>query len=124
MKACVFCTIVRGEKSAQIVSSSEHFIAFKDTHPVVPGHTLIIPKKHYVTFLDIPTSLSEEFVAFAKSVASELLESKKGDGFNFVMNNLPAAGQEVPHAHMHVIPRKEGDGIRFLTKESTGSGEN
>src|SRR3989338_6661310 len=117
MNSCVFCKILRGEIPGEIVSSSEHFVALKDAHPVVPGHILVIPKKHYVTLLDLPTTDAAEMLKFMQSVASQLLEKKKGDGFNLVMNNLPPAGQVVPHAHIHLIPRKEGDGIRFLTKE-------
>lgn len=98
------------------MNSSEHFIALKDAHPVAVGHTLIIPKKHFVTLLDVPASYAGELLAFTKAVASTLLEQKKGDGFNIIMNNLPPAGQVVPHAHIHVIPRKEEDGLRFLTK--------
>ncbi|MBS3089970.1 HIT domain-containing protein [Candidatus Pacearchaeota archaeon] len=51
---------------------------------------------------------------FVKQVAGDLLDRKLGDGFNVIMNNLSAAGQVIPHAHIHVIPRKEGDGLRCL----------
>ena len=52
---------------------------------------------------------------FSKEIASKLLEEKKGDGFNLVMNNLEPAGQVVKHAHIHVIPRKEGDGLMMIS---------
>jgi len=77
---------------------------------------LIIPKKHFVTLLDIPNKFGNEMLEFAKKVASDILDKKIGDGFNLIMNNLAVAGQIVMHAHVHIIPRKEDDGIRFLTR--------
>jgi len=100
----------------EILMESNSFIAIYDAKPKAKGHTLVIPKKHGVTLLDIPDSLGEEMLSFTKKICSFLLEKKYGDGFNLIMNNLEVAGQEVMHAHLHVIPRKEGDGLRFYTK--------
>ena len=113
---CLFCKIIRGEVKAEKVAESNSFIAIKDAHPATDGHTLIIPKQHFVTLLDIPNKLGCEMLEFVKKVSSELMEKKLGDGFNIIMNNLEPAGQLVMHAHIHIIPRKEKDGIRFLTK--------
>ena len=103
---CVFCKIVRREITAEIVGESNSFIAFRDANPKAEGHTLVIPKKHYVTLLDIPNTLGEEMLKFLKEISSGLLDEKLGDGFNILMNNLEPAGQVVGHAHIHVIPRK------------------
>jgi histidine triad (HIT) family protein len=113
---CVFCKIVSGEIDASRVGESKNFIAMRDAKPVTDGHTLIIPKKHLVTLLDIPDKLGEEMLKLEKEIASKLMDDKKGDGFNLIMNNLEPAEQVVFHAHIHVIPRKEKDGIRFFTK--------
>ncbi|MEK6928594.1 MAG: HIT family protein [Nanoarchaeota archaeon] len=113
---CIFCKIARKEAKADIVGESSNFIAIKDLQPAAKGHTLIIPKEHYATLLNIPSKISEEMLEMVKKVASELIDKKLGSGFNLVMNNLASAGQVVMHAHIHVIPRKEGDGLRFLTK--------
>lgn len=115
-KSCVFCKILRKEIKSEVVAESNSFFAILDIKPNTKGHTLIIPKKHYVTLLDIPNNLGEEMLKFTKQVAIELMDKKLGDGFNLVMNNLEVAGQVVMHAHIHVIPRKEGDGIRYMTK--------
>ena len=112
---CIFCKIARSEIPAQKVGESNNFLAFLDAHPKTDGHTLIIPKKHFVTLLDISNTLGEELLKFTKEIASKLLEEKKGDGFNLVMNNLEPAGQVVKHAHIHVIPRKEGDGLMMIS---------
>ncbi len=111
---CVFCRIVKGELKSEKVLESNSFIAFLDANPAAPGHTLIVPKKHYVTLLDIPNNMGNEMHEFIKKVADKLMNEKKGDGFNIVMNNLEVAGQVVMHAHLHLIPRKEGDGVRVL----------
>jgi len=113
---CIFCKIVSKEIGSELLKESDNFIAVKDINPVTEGHTLIIPKKHYVNLMDFPKELGGDLIEFMKLVASDILGKKLGDGFNVVMNNFPSAGQLVPHAHIHLIPRKEGDGIRFLTK--------
>ena len=114
MSDCLFCKIVKGEIKSEIVKEGNNFIAIKDANPVTEGHMLVIPKKHFVTLLDIPNTLGPELLKFTKDVASDLLDKKLGDGFNIIMNNLEPAGQLIMHAHIHIIPRKEGDGIRFF----------
>ena len=111
---CIFCKIIRKELKGSIKLETNNFIAMLDAHPKAIGHTLIIPKKHYVTILDIPDKLAEEMLNLTKKVASNILEEKEGDGFNIIMNNLQPAGQAVMHAHLHLIPRKEGDGLRMI----------
>jgi len=111
---CVFCKIVKGEIKAKFEKESNNFFAIKDLHPISEGHILIIPKKHFVTLLDIPDNLGEELLHFTKEIASSTLAKKQGDGFNIIMNNLAPAGQAVMHAHIHLVPRKEGDGIRYF----------
>ncbi len=112
---CIFCKIVKGEIPSNKIAESNNFIAFLDAHPKANGHTLVIPKKHFVTFLDLPNKLGEEFIKFTKEVASQILEEKKGDGFNILMNNLEPAGQVVKHAHFHIIPRRENDGLKIIS---------
>lgn len=111
---CIFCNIAKGIVKSDFIASSERFIAIRDIKPRVPGHTLIIPKEHYVTLLDVPNKLGNELLEFTKKVASKLLEEKYGDGFNVLMNNLEVAGQIVMHAHIHLIPRNEGDKVKPL----------
>lgn len=115
-ESCIFCNIAQGKMKSEPIAESNLFVAFLDRDQSVPGHTLIVPKKHFVTLLDIPDKMGEELLRFTKQVASELMDKKYGDGFNVIMNNLECAGQAVMHAHVHIFPRKEGDGIRFLKK--------
>ena len=113
-KNCVFCKIVKWEIPSKKINESNSFIAILDINPKAEGHALVIPKEHYITLLDIPNRLGNELLEFTKKVSGEILQNKKGDGFNVVMNNLECAGQVVKHAHLHIIPRKENDGLKSL----------
>ena len=111
-KNCIFCKMAKGEIKNERIAESNNFFSVFDIQPKVNGHALIIPKKHFVTLLDIPNNLGNEMLEFAKKVADKLMDEGYGDGFNLVMNNLAVAGQIVMHAHLHILPRREGDGLR------------
>ena len=113
-KNCIFCKIAKGEIKNNRIAESNNFFSVFDIKPKVNGHALIIPKKHFVTLLDIPNNLGNEMLEFTKKVADKLMDEGYGDGFNLVMNNLAVAGQIVMHAHLHILPRKEGDGLRAI----------
>lgn len=111
---CVFCKIARKEIKTKLEDESANFIAFLDINPIASGHTLIVPKKHFVNLMDLPSSMGTELLDLIKKIAEKQI--KKGvEGFNLVVNNKKAAGQLVMHAHLHIIPRKKGDNIRFKT---------
>lgn len=110
---CIFCKIVKGEIETQIIYESDNFIAFPDANQKVEGHTLIIPKKHFVNSLDIPSSLGSEFFDVVKEVAQ--MKLKEGfQGFNIAQNNFECAGQKVMHTHYHILPRKSEDRYKFF----------
>ena len=115
-KNCIFCKIVSNEVKQEKINESDSFIAILDIKPNAKGHTLVLPKQHFVTLLDIPNKLGNEMLEFTKKIATNLMDKKLGDGFNLIMNNLEVAGQVVMHAHIHVIPRNEKDGLRFMIK--------
>lgn len=114
MADCIFCKIARGEIPTEIIEESKNFIAFPDANPIIKGHTLIVPKKHFVNLMDLPSDLGSELVDVVKRVAEKKLR-EKFEGFNLIMNNFEAAGQVVRHAHLHLIPRKKGDNVKFKT---------
>ena len=114
---CIFCKIARDEIKSDKILESDNFFAIYDIQPHALGHSIIIPKKHFFTLLDIPNKIGNELLEFTKKVASSLLDKKYGDGFNLLMNNLQVAGQVVMHAHIHVIPRNEGDGFRYFSRK-------
>ena len=110
---CIFCKIARGEIKVEKIYESENFLAFPDANPKVEGHTLIIPKKHFVNILDMPISLSQELIEAVKRVA-EIKLKEGAESFNLAMNNGREAGQVIMHAHIHILPRKKSDDFRFI----------
>jgi histidine triad (HIT) family protein len=109
---CIFCDIVGGRAKADRIYEDEDILAFLDINPVNPGHALVIPKGHYETFLDIPDRLMGPLGVATRRVSAALMQVTKVGGFNLMMNNYRVANQLVPHAHFHVVPRREGDGLR------------
>jgi len=101
---CLFCRIASGQIPAKTVRENSRTIAFRDINPQAPTHVLIIPKEHYVDVAAVAAAgggLLEEMTRLAHSVAVD--EGIGGSGYRVVFNSGPDAGQEVPHAHAHVI---------------------
>jgi histidine triad (HIT) family protein len=107
-EACIFCKIVRKEAPASVVYEDAQVIAFTDIRPVNEGHTLVIPKKHYEDIFDTPDDLLEATHRVTKKVAVAVKKATKADGISIVQQNGKAAGQEIFHLHVHIIPRFEG----------------
>jgi len=101
MNDCIFCKIAAGEISSDKVYEDEDVIAFLDIHPKVPGHTLLIPKKHYTWFEELPDELSDKVFRAAKHIAQDM---KKKPGVGYVQ--LSIVGKDVPHAHVHLLPHQ------------------
>lgn len=121
---CIFCKIINGEIPCYKVYEDEKIFAFLDIHPVNKGHTLVIPKKHAVNIYDIEESEIAEMVKIGKKLALKIREVTKAEGMNIHMNNEKAGGQAVFHAHIHLIPRYEGDGLtHWPSKGSYADGE-
>jgi len=112
MDECIFCKMAKGEIKVDKIYEDDNFFAFPDAHPAVSGHTLILPKKHFVNMMDIPVSLGKELIEAIKKVA-EIRMRGGYEGFNLVQNNFPSAGQAVMHFHIHLLPRKKGDGFKL-----------
>jgi histidine triad (HIT) family protein len=105
--------MIRGEISVNFIYESDNFLAFPDANPKVEGHTLLIPKDHFVNLMDLPESLGRELLEGIKAVAEMRLKEGFG-GFNIVCNNFSAAGQMVMHSHVHILPRKKNDGFDLV----------
>lgn len=110
---CIFCKIIRGEVPSEKVYEGEYFIVIKDIRQKVKGHSLVIPRKHYDTFLDMPSSLYASFMQTTHEAAKILMKQYKAEGFNLSLNNGAVAGQAVLHVHLHILPRVQGDGINW-----------
>lgn len=112
MDNCVFCKIISGEIPADKIYEDENFLAFLDINPNNPGHTLLIPKTHYKNLYETPDNVLSEMAPLIKKLAVAVKQGVNADGINIMMNNEEAAGQIVPHAHFHIIPRFAGDTLR------------
>jgi histidine triad (HIT) family protein len=107
---CPFCAIGRGELAASVVLRDEKLCAFLDTRPVFKGHVLVAPREHVADLLELPGALMEPLLAAVQRVARAVEEGLQADG-SFVAVNTKIS-QSVPHLHVHVVPRRKGDGLR------------
>ena len=110
MRECIFCKIVAKDIPATVVFEDEELLVFMDIGPIIKGHALVIPKKHYDPVTETPDHVLARLHLAAKRVAQAQLNGLGADGVNIMQNNGKAAGQEVPHLHIHVIPRFNQDG--------------
>lgn len=110
MQDCIFCKIIKGEIPSYKIYEDEISFAFLDANPVNPGHTLVIPKKHFENIFDIEENTAGHIIKIAKKISIALKKTGAG-GVNIIMNNAKAAGQVVFHSHVHIIPRKLNDGL-------------
>ncbi len=107
MADCIFCKIINKEIPASIVFENNNVLAFLDINPVNKGHVLIIPKAHHETYLDTPDELLSEIAPIIKKIGKAV---KKSTNCDFCVINV--YGIDVPHLHIHVIPRFHDDGLR------------
>jgi|TARA_B110000014_G_C19808771_1_gene419910 histidine triad (HIT) family protein len=104
---CIFCKIVKKEIPAKIVTETENSIAFLDVFPLSRGHTLIIPKHHYEKVQDITVDDNTDLFETLRKVVSKV--DKITGSTLLAIHNGKESGQEIPHVHVHLIPRKPGD---------------
>jgi histidine triad (HIT) family protein len=111
---CVFCAIATGETIASVVHCDEHIVAFMDIRPFTPGHLLVIPRRHSMGLADLDPQDGARLFQEAQRLAGALRRSDLPcEGVNLFLADGIAAGQEVFHVHLHVVPRTQGDGIRL-----------
>lgn len=118
--ACVFCEIVAGRAESSVVAEDDAVLAIMDIRPVTRGHLLVIPRAHHVGLADLPPDTGRRVFEMARHIGSGLRESLGCAGVNLFLADGAAAGQEVFHAHVHVIPRYRRDGFRLLANFGTG----
>lgn len=108
--SCVFCGIVRGDVVADVVFRESSAIAFLDRKPVFLGHCLVIPSIHVQTLADLPMEVLPELFRNVQRLSRAVETALGADGTFVAINNK--VSQSVPHLHVHVVPRKFGDGLR------------
>ncbi len=109
MADCIFCLITAGKIPSKKVYEDSKVLAFLDINPVAEGHTLVVPKTHWETISQVPDAELGVIFGVVKKLATNLKEKLGADGLNIMQNNGKAAGQEIPHFHVHIIPRKIDD---------------
>lgn len=113
--ACIFCDDIKEGKLERVYEDKE-LIAVVHPKPAVPGHLLVIPKKHYPIIEQIPDYEVSHLFNVANKLSVAVFEASQSQGTNIILQNGIAAGQEIPHVCLHIIPRTEGDGIDFQWK--------
>jgi histidine triad (HIT) family protein len=109
-QGCIFCKIINSELSANVVFQDEVSLAFLDHRPLFPGHTLLVPRKHYETLSDLPIQLLGPFFSNVQLLALAVELALKAEGSFVAMNNR--VSQSVPHLHVHIVPRRKKDGLK------------
>lgn len=109
-KDCLFCKIVSGEVKSNIVFSDDVSLAFLDDRPLFPGHCLFIPRDHVDTLSELPSGLVPSFFRNVQRIASAVERVMGAEGTFVAINNK--VSQSVPHLHVHIVPRKKGDGLK------------
>lgn len=108
---CIFCEIVHGAGEASICYEDGDAIAFLDIQPVNAGHVLVVPKQHFESLNDVPPELAMHLFSVALRLGPIVRKVSGSDDLNIVVNSGEAAGQNVFHYHVHLIPRRVGDGF-------------
>ena len=105
--ACIFCAIIRGDATAEIVLDEPAGIAFLDRRPLLPGHVLLVPRAHVATLPDLPTAEIGPFFALVQRLTHAVPRATDADGSFVAVNNV--VSQSVPHLHVHIVPRRHDD---------------
>jgi len=108
--SCIFCRIVAGEIPSEIVDRDDDYTAFLDVTPLADGHVLVVPTRHVATIEEMPADAAAALFAAVHRLAGPAREAVGAPGSTIGVNNGPATGQTIPHVHVHIVPRHEGDG--------------
>jgi len=113
---CLFCN----NKEDEIIKETEHALLVRDTYPVSPGHCLIVPRRHIVTYFEATEEENRDFLMLMKYAKKSIDKEHQPDAYNIGCNNGEVAGQSIFHLHIHIIPRYKGDvenpkgGVRWV----------
>jgi len=118
-KPCLFCTL----PPERIIDSNEYGVVIRDAYPVTLGHTLIMPKRHVGSWFEITEQEQLALIRLQTQAQQNLQKEFNPDGYTLGINDGPAAGQTIPHLHMHLMPRYNSDlkdprgGVRWVIPE-------
>ena len=106
----MFDDIIGGALPGHVVLDERDIVAFLDSRPVFDGHTLVVPRQHFATLAELPLELLAPLMAAGRRVAAAQQAALGAEGAFFALNEI--VSQSVPHVHLHVLPRRRGDGLR------------
>jgi histidine triad (HIT) family protein len=119
MSECVFCAIAAGDEPGSLVHENEAALVLMDVAPITPGHSLVIPKRHAASLADLDEPTGGRLFGLGMRTGAALRScGLRCEGVNFFLADGEAAGQDVFHVHLHVIPRFRGDGVRVSAERS------
>ena len=121
--SCIFCRIAQKQVPASRVYEDEKVMAFLDIRPLNEGHTLVIPKAHCENIFDVPQELNAYIHGITKQVAIAVKKATNADGISIIQQNGKAATQDIPHLHVHIIPRYEGQKMPSFSETSEADKE-
>lgn len=122
---CIFCKIISGSIPSYKVYEDEFAFAFLDIYPCSEGHTIVLPKKHVERFTKMSETDASDLFSSVNIISKAVCKAFDLDGMNIGMNVGEVAGQSVPHVHVHIIPRKEGDNggsMHSIVETNPGTG--
>ena len=107
---CIFCKIIAGEIPAKVVMQNEKAMALLDAFPLAAGHSLVIPKSHYAKVQEMSEQDAKAVFEIVWKLVGAVETGSEVNASTIAIHNGSEAGQEVPHVHAHIVPRKRGDG--------------
>jgi histidine triad (HIT) family protein len=112
-KGCPFCKIAKDKSDSVVLLEDDDILVIMDRYPATPGHMLVLPKKHIETIYEMPADLGAHIMSTAVLMAKAVKEKLSPDGLNLVQSNETAAGQTIPHFHLHLVPRYKHDKVHL-----------
>ena len=107
---CIFCKIIAGEIPAKVIMQNEKAMALLDAFPLAAGHSLVIPKSHYAKVQEMSEQDAKALFEIVWKLVGAVETGSEVNASTIAIHNGSEAGQEVPHVHAHIVPRKRGDG--------------
>jgi len=113
LKHCPFCKIAGDRSDSVVVFEDDDILVIMDKYPATPGHMLVLPKNHIETIYEMPSGLGAHIMSTAVLMAKAIKEKLAPDGLNLIQSNETAAGQTIPHFHLHIVPRYKHDKVHL-----------
>ncbi len=118
--ACLICSIIEGRLPSHVIYEDANSVAFLDARPVASGHTMLVPRTHTARIEDLTPDEAEALFSALHRILNPIREAVGADATTIGVNNGPGSGQEIQHVHIHIIPRRRGDGGGII--QSLGPG--